>query len=53
MTNTPNVQVLNAVAELLLWMGEDRAADAIYATLEGDDEGATDDTGSWGAAFAA
>lgn len=30
-----DVELLSAFAEILLWIGKDRAADAIYAAIEG------------------
>lgn len=52
--NTPahDSQTLEAVAEILLWLGFDRVADAIYADLGCDNTGDYDRTaGTWGEAF--
>ena len=49
-----DVQILDGVAELLLWFGWDRAADAIYATIEAETAASCDcSAGQWSDVFAA
>lgn len=48
-----DLELLERVAEMLLWAGRDRAADVIYAALEEDpDPVAEIDMGEWNGAFA-
>lgn len=47
-----DLRVFNAVAEVLLWTGEDRAADAIYAMSETDQgKGSGSLADGWNTAF--
>jgi len=48
-----DVQVLDGIADSLMWLGLDRAADAIYVAIEADAGAACDcSTGQWADVFA-